>query len=192
MRVENAFDVPAGPEAAWEVLNDVPRVVPCMPGAELNEVVDDDTFKVTMHVKLGAVALRLASDVRRERADESTRTTVLAVRARDEKGRGGATATIESSLEPNGAGTHVKVVTDLQMQGTLASMGRGVVGAVAAELVSRFAERLGDELRSEPATPASAPAEPEPVAAAPAAAPVEAVGGFGLLVRAFWRRLLGR
>jgi len=33
MRLENAFDVPAPPEHAWRLLNDVPRVVPCMPGA---------------------------------------------------------------------------------------------------------------------------------------------------------------
>ena len=34
MRIENSFRVPAGPEQAWALLNDVPRVVPCMPGAE--------------------------------------------------------------------------------------------------------------------------------------------------------------
>src|SRR5919201_7014621 len=128
MRLENTFDVPAPPEEAWALLNDVPRVVPCMPGAELTEVVDDNTWKATMHVKLGPIALQFGTDVTRQTMDESARTTTLQARARELKGRGGATATIESSLEPAGDGTRVKIVTDLQMQGTLASTGRGIVG----------------------------------------------------------------
>jgi hypothetical protein len=38
MKLENSFEVPALPEQAWDLLADVPRVIPCMPGAELTEV----------------------------------------------------------------------------------------------------------------------------------------------------------
>ena len=48
MRLENSFDVPAPPEKAWELLMDVPRVIPCMPGAELTETIDEATWKATM------------------------------------------------------------------------------------------------------------------------------------------------
>jgi carbon monoxide dehydrogenase subunit G len=189
MKIENVFEVPAPPEAAWALLNDVPRVVPCMPGAELVEVVDENTFKVKMHVKLGAVSLRMATDVRREQVDEAAWSTVLVATARDEKGRGGATATIRSTLEPTADGTRVAVDTDLRMQGTLASMGRGIVGAVASELVAQFADRLAGELRQE--DPALAEQSHEP-AEKPSAAPVKAVGGFGLLLGALLRRLRPR
>ena len=37
MKLENSFDVDAPPEAAWALLMDVPRVIPCMPGAKLLE-----------------------------------------------------------------------------------------------------------------------------------------------------------
>src|SRR5712691_11871325 len=107
MRLENSFRVPAGPDQAWELLNDVPRVIPCMPGAELTEVVDDGTWKAAMHVKLGPISLQFATDVTRQAMDESARTTTLQARARELKGRGGATATIESTLEPAGTGTKV-------------------------------------------------------------------------------------
>ena len=66
MRLENSFDVPAQPEGAWALLNDVPRIVPCMPGAELTDVVDGNTWKATMHVKLGPISLQFATDVKRE------------------------------------------------------------------------------------------------------------------------------
>ena len=57
MRLENTFDVPAPPESAWALLIDVPRVVPCMPGAELAETVDESHWKAKLEVRLGPIAL---------------------------------------------------------------------------------------------------------------------------------------
>ena len=208
MRLENSFEVPASPAQTWELLNDVPRVVPCMPGAELTEVVDADTWKATMHVKLGPIALQFATDVRRSSVDEVARRTTLSTKARELKGRGGASATIESSLEPADGGTRITIVTDLQMQGAVAQYGRGVVNDVANQLVSRFASCLASELEAahggaaEQVTGEAAPAPGPPAPGAPAAfavAPVSAprarpqvkpVGGLGLVVRAILRRLL--
>ena len=48
VRIDNSFDVAAPPEAAWELLMDVPRVIPCMPGAALTETVDEDHWKATI------------------------------------------------------------------------------------------------------------------------------------------------
>ena len=146
MRLENSFTVPASPETVWELLNDVPRVVPNMPGARLDAVVDDNAWKATMAVKLGPVALEFAADVRREVADAQTRTTKLSVKAREVKNRGGATATIESTLEPDGSGTTVTIVTDLLMHGAVAQYGRAVVPDVAGQMVGQFAANLAASL----------------------------------------------
>ena len=40
MRIENTFTVAAPAEAAWDLLMDVPRVIPCMPGATLDGIPD--------------------------------------------------------------------------------------------------------------------------------------------------------
>jgi hypothetical protein len=146
MRLENSFTVPASPQQTWELLNDVPRVVPNMPGARLDEVVEENVFKATMDVKLGPVALQFAADVRREVADVGSMTTTLAIKARETKNRGGATATIESALEADGEGTRVTIITDLHMHGAVAQYGRGVVPDVAGQMVSRFAENLAASL----------------------------------------------
>jgi uncharacterized protein len=199
VKLQNEFEVPASPEATWNLVTDVPRVIPCMPGAQLDEMVDENTFKVTMHVKLGPISLQFATDIQRQELDQSAKSTTLAAKARDVKGRGGATATIESTLEPAPEGTRVKIVTDLQMQGTLASTGRGIVGDVANQLTQRFAECLAAQLQQGAgaagadgsgsgagAAEARAPAEPSPV---------KPVGGLGLVLRAVFRpllRLLGR
>jgi carbon monoxide dehydrogenase subunit G len=202
MQLENEFEVPAPPDAAWELLNDMPRVVPCMPGAQLDEVVDENTYKVTMRVKLGPIGLQFATDIKREEADEAGKTTTLSAKARETKGRGGATATIRSSLEPAGNGTRVKIVTDLQMQGTVASTGRGIVGDVANQLTQRFADCIAEQLQGGNgggASSAEAPVAAAPAGSAPtpppAAADPPAVGGIGLLFSALGnrlRRLFGR
>ena len=41
MEFDNSFEVPLPPEQAWPVLMDIQGIAPCMPGAQLTEVVDD-------------------------------------------------------------------------------------------------------------------------------------------------------
>ena len=78
VKLENSFEVTASPEAAWDLLMDVPRVIPCMPGAELVETVDDSHWKARMRVKLGPISLSFLTDVTREDFDEAERRVRLA------------------------------------------------------------------------------------------------------------------
>lgn len=203
MRLENSFDVDAPPAAAWELLNDVPRVVPCMPGAELKEVVDDNTWKAVMHVKLGPISLQFGTDVVREESDHAGRRVVLSAKARELKGRGGAQAKIESTLlDRDGGGTTVNIGTDLTLQGTVAQYGRGIVADVAGALTKQFADCIAQQLAAgstvapdaggdlaADAGSGSAPAG----GAAPAALPpqpVKPVGGLGLGLKAILNQFL--
>jgi carbon monoxide dehydrogenase subunit G len=195
VRLENTFEVPAPPEQAWALLNDVPRVIPCMPGAELAETIDDSHWKATMRVKLGPISLQFATDVERTESDEAAHRAVLSAKAREVKGRGGAEATIDSSLAAAGSGSQVTIVTDLTLRGTVAQYGRGIVADVANQLVRRFADCLAGELRgpseqvSESHVGGTGP-QPRPEAPGPAGTrPVEPVGGLGLALGALWRRL---
>lgn len=188
MQLENSFEVPASSQAAWELLMDVPRVIPCMPGAELTEVVDESTWKATMSVKLGPISLRFATDIRRESVDEGAQRVRLAANAREQRGRGAAQATIESSLASLDGGTRVDVVTELALSGPVAQYGRGMVQDVASQLVGSFADCLKRQL-----------AAPPEEAAAAVAAQARPIGGlrlaFGALARALarpFRRLYAR
>jgi uncharacterized protein len=188
MRIENAFDVPAPLGEAWALLNDVPAVVPCMPGAELIELAGEDAWKAKLHVKLGPIALQFLADVTREQVDEAAHRAVLAVKAREAKGRGSAEATIESSLAAAGEGTHVALVTELALRGAVAQYGRGVVADVATRLTAQFAACIAEKLGSAPSAPAAqAPSAP----AAPTPRP-EPIGGLRLALGALWRSLFRR
>ena len=214
MRLENTFEVPSPIDEAWSLLSDVPRIVPCMPGAELTETVDDDHWKAIIHVKLGPVALRFAADLARDEVDPGARSTRLTAKAREMKGRGNAAAVIHSSLEEVAAGTEVTIVTDLSLTGAVAQYGRGIVADVSDQLVRQFAAALADNLEVSGAdygvatAPTAAagrqpgPATPTPeesASSAGAVAPrapvvVKPIGGFGLMLRALsrsFRRLVG-
>jgi carbon monoxide dehydrogenase subunit G len=181
MRLENAFDVPARPEHAWRLLNDVPRVVPCMPGAELVEVTGENAWKAKLHVKLGPIALQFLADIAREQMDEASGRVVLAVKARESKGRGSADATLESRLAPAGEGTHVDIATELALRGAVAQYGRGIVADVAGNLTEQFARCIAAKLAEASAEPASV----DPQAPAP-------VGGLRLMLGALWRSVFRR
>ncbi len=178
-RLENSFEVPAAPEAAWDLLMDVPRVIPCMPGAELSDVVDESTWKTKMNVKLGPIALAFDTEVKRDEVDEAARRAKLSARARELRGRGGGQAMIESTLTPLDGGTRVDIVTDLTLSGAVAQYGRGVVEDVSAQLVRSFAECLQRQLT----------AAPEEAQAA-VAAQAKPVSGLALGVRALSRTAL--
>jgi carbon monoxide dehydrogenase subunit G len=199
MRLENSFRVPAPPEAAWALLNDVPRVVPCMPGAELNEVVGENEWRATMHVKLGPISLQFGTEITREEADETAKRVVLQTKANELKGRGGARATIESSLSEVEGETNVTIATDLTLQGAVAQYGRGIVADVAAQLTKQFAECLASKLEQNggaapaPGADGGAGAAAEAASAPAGARPAEVkpIGGLRLGLTALLRSFLG-
>ena len=147
MKLENEFTVNVPVEDAWNVLLDLERVTPCLPGAALTEQSDDDEYKGEMKVRLGPVTQEYNGTVRIEEADESEHRAVLKADGKDARGQGAATATITSTLHDEGDGsTKVRVETDMQITGRAAQFGRGVQQNVAERLLSRFAECLENEI----------------------------------------------
>ena len=181
MKLENSFEVTAPPEAAWALLMDVPRVIPCMPGAELVETVDDSHWKARMRVKLGPISLAFLTDVERGEVDEAARRVTLAAKAREERGRGAASATIESSLSSAEGKTRVTTVTELTLTGAVAQYGRGLVQDVSAQLLKQFAACLESQLAT--SAPDGDPPPPPPEQ--------RPVGGLRLGLGALWRSFLG-
>jgi carbon monoxide dehydrogenase subunit G len=180
VKLENSFEVPASPEQAWALLIDVPRIIPCMPGATLDETVDEANWRATMAVRLGPISLSFKTDVKREEADEASRRAKLSAKAREARGRGNASATIESSLTPQNGGTRVDIVTDLQLTGAVAQYGRGLVGDVSSQLVTQFADCLKAQLAATPQEAAAAVEEQS-----------RPVSGLRLGFGALWRSIRG-
>ena len=196
MQIETSFAVPAPVDRAWALLTDVPRIVPCMPGARLTEVVDPRTFRGTAAVKIGPMALSFGGEATIEEQDEAARRVRVAARGTDAKGRGGAQAMMAFVLVADGVGTRVDITTDLTLNGAVAQYGRGagLIKEIANQLVAQFAANLQAEI----GPPAAAAAPSATTAATSATAPARAaapVSGLRLVVaalRALLLRWLGR
>jgi uncharacterized protein len=145
VRLQNSFTVPAAVERAWEVLLDLERVAPCLPGAEL-DAGDGREYEGRMMVKIGPVTSRYAGTVRIEEADAGARRAVMRAQARDSRGAGTAAAIISTEMHATPDGTRVDVQTDIQISGPAAQFGRGVMQEVSARLMGRFAECLAAEM----------------------------------------------
>jgi uncharacterized protein len=200
MEIENEFDVPAPVDHVWTYLLDVERVAPCMPGAELTEVVDDHTWKGKVNMKLGPVSLAFAGTVTMQERDDQAKRIVLAAKGMEQKGKGAANASVTSWLEQGDGVTNVKMRADIHLTGTVAQLSRGLLPEVSRKLTQQFADCLLQSMRA-----AEVRATESADVAAEAAAPVEAsarakpIGGIRLGLAAFWasikgffRRLFGR
>ena len=203
MEFDNSFEVPLPPAVAWPVLMDIERIAPCMPGAQLTEVIDKHTYKGNISVRLGPVALTFAGVVKFEEIDDVNHTARVKAQGTDAKGRGGANAAASFRLEATPNGSKVLVHTDLTLSGAVAQYGRGVgmIQATAAQLMKQFAENL----KAQPAMSRPAPAPASAGAGAPSApasaslsappAAAKPISGFALMGRVIWdaiMRLFGR
>ena len=190
MEFDNTFEVPLPPAEAWKVLLDIEGIAPCMPGAELSEVVGENTYKGKINVRLGPVALTFAGIVKFENIDESKHTARVSAQGTDAKGRGGAQAASVFRLEPAGNGSKVLVHTSLSLSGAVAQYGRGVgiIQATAAQLINQFAkclkERLAQGYEAATLAPAAGPLPVQPGLASPAAA--KPISGFALMAKVAW------
>lgn len=205
MEFDNSFEVPLPPAQAWKVLLDVERIAPCMPGAELTEIVDPETFKGKVSVRLGPVALTFQGQAKFEEIDEANRAAKVNAQGTDTKGRGGANAKVDFNLEPAGAGSKVLIHTDLQLSGSVAQYGRGVgmIQDLASHLIGQFADNLRSQIEQsgeapvaagedEAAATASVKAEAAPAEQAQPSQPAAAkpISGFSLMLRVLWDKIV--
>ncbi len=149
MKLENEFTVDVPVEDVWEVLLDLERITPCLPGAALTNGSDGDgEHDGSMKVRLGPVTQEYKGTVQIQEADESERRAVLQADGKDSRGQGTASATITSTLHDEGNGsTRVHVETDMQITGRAAQFGRGIQQSVAEKLLGRFADCLEEEIK---------------------------------------------
>jgi carbon monoxide dehydrogenase subunit G len=164
IELRNEFSIPAPVEEAWDVLLDVARIAPCMPGAKL-ESLNGDEFEGSVKVKLGAMMLTYRGTAKIVEQDETTHRAVIEAAAKEARGAGTAKATVTAILHPDAGGTRVEVATSLNVTGRPAQFGRGVMADIAERLIGQFSDRLRQEMTA-PAQPA-APSPAGPVAGSP-------------------------
>jgi carbon monoxide dehydrogenase subunit G len=213
IELDNSFTVPVPPEKAWDVLLDVERIAPCMPGASVTSISDDgNEIEGQVKVKLGPLSLTYKGTAKFTEKDQENLTIVIEATGKETRGAGTASANVQAVLKAADAGsTLVSIHTSLNVTGRPAQFGRSLLPEVSGKLIAQFASNLEALISSDAAT-AAAPEEtaapesdgtvadssgeavPAPAAAAPAAAPVvkqeESLNAFKFVVVPILKRVI--
>jgi uncharacterized protein len=164
MKLENEFRVGVPVEDAWRVLLDVERIAPCMPGAQLQEV-EGDQYRGIVKIKVGPITAQYKGAARITEVDDANHRAVLRAEGRDTRGQGNASATVTTTLQPDGDGTRVSIDSDVTITGKVSQFGRGVIVDVSRKLLDQFVGCLERDILSTSAEPTT-PETTEPSGAA--------------------------
>jgi uncharacterized protein len=181
MELDHSFTVPVPPDQAWDVLLDVARIAPCMPGATV-ETVEGDDVAGRLKVKVGPVSLTYKGTAKFTDRDPASHSVLVEASGKETRGAGTASATVRAALRPQngadsgGGGTLVTLHTTLNVTGRPAQFGRGVIAEVGSRLIDKFADNLAQQLTG---TGASVPSAPAEAAASPGAPETASAGTAG-------------
>jgi carbon monoxide dehydrogenase subunit G len=183
LEFDNSFEVAAPMDRTWEILKDIERIAPCLPGAELTEVINEDNYRGNVSVRLGPVALTFQGQVTFLERDNAGYTAKVKAQGADARGRGGANADVTFGLTEGDGGTIVNIHTNLQLSGSVAQYGRGVgmITDLSAQMIGQFAKRLHEEIALEET---ASPDEARPIA------PAQPVAVGGMAFRVLWNALV--
>ena len=197
MQLENSFQVGASPDQVFAYLLDVNKIVGCVPGAELSEVVDPTTFKGKVKIKVGPITVAYSGTARISERNDADRQATLTAEGRETTGPGSARATAQMSVQTAGEGSLVQIVTEYHVAGRVAQFGRGVMEDVSKRLIKDMAnciqanlegaDEAGDDVAA--AVARSEQSHPPPPRAA------QNISAFSLLLHVIsvrLRRLFGR
>lgn len=190
IEIRETFQVQAPIDAVWEFVMDPKQVVTCMPGAALDQVVDDQTFLGTVKVKVGAITATYKGRVQFTQVDHQGHNMQMVAEGR-ETGGGMAKGTMSSHLRVLSTGqTEVVAEASVDLTGRLMQVGRGMIQGVARQLFQQFAESFKQRLEvSEAAQGADTAGQPATASAARSTEP-EAIRVVPLLLRALWSAIL--
>ena len=175
IELDHSFTIPVPPDQAWNVLLDVEKVAPCMPGAQV-DTVDGDDVAGRLKVRVGPVSLTYKGTATFKDRDTADRSVLVEASGKEMRGAGTASATVRAALSPedsSDSGTLVTLHTTLSVTGRPAQFGHGVIAEVGSRLIDKFADNLAQQLTNggvAAAAATAAPAAAGPAAAGPAAA----------------------
>lgn len=205
IEIKEEFEVDAPVETVWAYVLDPNKIVTCMPGASLDEIIDDRTFDGSIKIKVGAVMAAYKGRIELTEVDEASRTIQMTGEGR-EKGGGTAKATMTGRLTSTaGGGTAMIAEASIDLTGKIMQVGRGMIQGVSHQLFQQFVKKLGKNLDVESAAGESGvgavPVSQSNAAGMPTAASHDdnAIAVVPLLLKTIWaaivaffRRLFGR
>ena len=138
VEIRETFRVAAPIDAVWRFVMDPNKVAGCMPGAKLDEVVDERTFEGSIKVKVGAITTSYKGRVQLTDVDERAHKVQMSAEGRETSG-GMAKGTMHSTLQSLSDGqTEVSIEASVDLTGRIMQVGRGMIQGVSQQLFQQF------------------------------------------------------
>jgi carbon monoxide dehydrogenase subunit G len=189
--IKETFEVEAPIEVVWRFIMDPNRVATCMPGAKLDEVVNETTFNGTIKIKVGAIMASYKGQVEMTKIDEANYTVEMSAEGRETSG-GTARATMVSRLRAvDDRISEVVTEANVDLTGRIMQVGRGMIQGVSHQLFLKFVAAASKELAAEADGTAASSSAPATTQAAAAPAKDEALSVLPLLLKAIWAAIVG-
>jgi carbon monoxide dehydrogenase subunit G len=138
--LEHPFSTSKPVAETFAAITDLERLVPCVEGGNVLEVLRPGYVKAVIDVKMGAMSMKFVGTVEVVEQDAAARKIAVSVRSREAGGQGHADADVVFALR-EGGGT---IATEARITGKAASMGEGVVEGVLDALIKDFAGKLAE------------------------------------------------
>ena len=188
IEIRQTFQVRAPLDAVWAFMLNPENVVACMPGASLQQVIDDKNFVGAVKVKVGAVTALYQGTITYIETDRAAGVLKMLAEGK-ERGGGTVRGTILTQLAAaeGGAVTNVECAASIDLTGKIAQVGRGMIEGVSGQIIKMYVTNVRGMLE-----PAAASAQPAAAAAAAAPPPPrrqESINIFAVVMRTLWERL---
>ncbi|MFN8580901.1 MAG: SRPBCC family protein [Gemmatimonadaceae bacterium] len=160
LSLRESFPVNAPPDRVWEFLIDPARVVRCLPGAELLETVNAQTYRGRVKVKVGPISTAYDGTAQLTTVDQAARRMQLVGEGKEVGAAGSARMQMTGTVREGAAGgSQVEVEATIDIAGRVMQFGRGLIESVSRQLFKQFAEavRATLDVASQPTAATSEP-----------------------------------
>ena len=136
-QLQEKFSV-SNPDQAWEIVSDVSKLVPCVPGAKVTSAEGPTKADAEIAVNMGSMAMTFSGPVEIVDQDPGSKSVTLKAKTKEVGGQSHADGTVTITLGGDG-GT---IDGTANVSGKAASMGEGTVQAVLQQLAKQFGQNL--------------------------------------------------
>ncbi len=196
VKLEKTYELDVDAASAWALLSDLRQVAGCMPGAEITEQIDANSYKGAVKVKVGPALAQFGGTVDVLECEPQARRMVMRGKGADKSGSS-ASMDLNAVIEPAADGAARSMLhgqATVVVNGKFAQFGGRMMTQVSEMMLGQFVDNFrvaARELAAQQAVvPAGSAAAPESAGAAvqapaaPAAAPRQAareINGLALL-----------
>lgn len=150
VKIQREIDLPVSIDRAWLLINDVPSLVGCIPGAVITKISDDRHFAGELVMRVGPARMHFGGQLAITNVDVIEHTLNIIGNGKDRSGNSSATLAIKVHVVDDNERARVLSQSEIEVMGKVASVGARFLPAIANELIDEFVGNLQKRLATAP------------------------------------------